>query len=225
MLVVMWKVEMMYKKLKPRRSLRGCILLVTLAITAGCYFGSQQIPQLPQTSYQWEPFFFRSLNRTTALLEIDELRRSRVPEGDLEIRVWRFGIPLEGVILKRTNGVWSATRIITDDHVEPSSARTISLGPPTSGWVLFYSDLEQKGILDLPDASEVNCSYGGTDGTTHVVEVKKSNAYRTYKYASTECAEAKRMREISDLIGVEFESPGEECRTTEWFACAKYWRR
>ena len=132
--------KVMSRQFKRSRTITGCILFVIFAIAGWFYFDSLQISQVSQTSYQWEPFFFRSINRTTALLEIDELRRSRVPEGDLEIRVWRFGIPLEGVILKRTNSVWSGTRIITDDDVEPSSARTISLGPPSwRGFLGFWT--------------------------------------------------------------------------------------
>lgn len=61
--------------------------------------------------------------------------------------------------------------------------------------------------MTLPDAEEINCSGGATDGTSFVVEYKLKTAYRTYMYDNPDvakCNEAKRMLEINKIIDEEF---------------------
>lgn len=79
-----------------------------------------------------------------------------------------------------------------------------------------------KGLLTLPDPSEINCEVGGIDGTGYVVEINHENSYRTYMYGVGKCPEVQQMEDISEVIGLEFDSGQEECKTAEWFPCMTY---
>lgn len=104
-------------------------LKLSLIILIGC-----QSPKVEVNlaNARWEPIFFRLINRVTDLSNIKELRKTHVNEGDVHVRVWRgFGIGnLEGVVLTRINGQWSATHIKADDYSEPENVEVIKLDPP-----------------------------------------------------------------------------------------------
>ncbi len=80
----------------------------------------------------------------------------------------------------------------------------------------MWQQLVDADILDLPDASEVNCSLDSLDGIAFVIETNSDMTYRTYKYGNpmlAECDEAKRIMKISEIIYEEFgleEFSGEE---------------
>lgn len=211
----------MDKQFKPIPVAIFTFLIAVLAVSGWIYFFHLRSPQIIESNYRWEPFFFEQINRTTDLVEITELRSVRLKANDLEIRIWRFGIPLEGVVLRRVDNVWSATRIKTEGYEGPDKAELIDLSPPESGWERFWQSVIAKGLLELPDASEINCRSTVIDGMVYVVEVNQNNKYRTFMYGEGKCFEAETIREIADLIGVEFDSADEECTRTEWFACAK----
>ncbi len=142
---------------------------------------------------------------------------------------WRgFGLsPLEGVILKRTNGQWSAFHIKTDNYYEAEKVEVKELQSPKSGWKSFWKNIIDKEILALPDASEIDCDVSIIDGTSYVVEINQDKNYRTYRYSegSEKCREAEQMEQMGELIGLEFDSGNEECKTTEWFACMTLLKR
>ncbi|MBC7795296.1 MAG: hypothetical protein H7Z37_00325, partial [Pyrinomonadaceae bacterium] len=84
----------------------------------------------------WEQIFFKTINETTELGGLKELRKTRLKKDDIEVRVWRgFGLGnLEGVIFKRTNGLWMAFHLKADDYVKPQKVEKSELNSPKSGW-------------------------------------------------------------------------------------------
>lgn len=190
---------------------------------AGWYYWKSQKTQIILPNATWEQIFFRGINQATNLGGLTELRKTRLGNSDVEIRVWRgFSLSqLEGVILKRIDGQWSALYLKTDAPTEFKKIEIRELNPPKSGWESFWKQITDKGILTLPDASEINCEDGGFDRINYVVEINQNKVYRTYRYSNGKCPEVKQMEEIGEIIGLEFDSGEEKCKTTEWFACMK----
>ena len=194
------------------------ILIAIIALMASC----SPLPQsqvgepAPGTPRQfqlnipkdtWEPIFFRAIDERSKLGNLKPLRSGALPNGDLEIRVWRgFGLtPLAGFLLKRTSGQWSAL------HIAPTWSRTVdkskSLTAPKSGWDACLQRLEAGGLLALPDASEIGCEAGINDGVSYVVEYNRDAVYRTYMYENPDrapCDEAKRLIQTANIIAEEF---------------------
>jgi hypothetical protein len=160
----------------------------------------------------WEPIFFTAIDERAKLGKLKSLRSGALPEDDLEIRVWHgFGpTALEGFILSRAGGQWSAIHL---DGVTPNIASNESqknLSTPKSGWDACWQRLQEAGILSLPDASAIGCSSMINDGMSYVVEYNNKGTYRTYLYDNPDyakCNEAKRMIQIGNLISVEFSVP------------------
>jgi hypothetical protein len=156
----------------------------------------------------WEPIFFKAVNERAKLSDLKTLRRA-LPEQDFEVRVWHgFGLTLlEGFVLKRTHGKWSALYL---DGISPGMPRNQYqriLRAPKSGWNASWDQLEDAGILILPDASAVGCSAMDEDGMSYVVEFNRDRVYRTYMYDNPDdakCDEAKRMIKIGNIIAEEF---------------------
>ena len=193
----------------------------TLSVTGWYFYRESQRVQIILPKATWEPIFFKGINQATNLAELTELRKTSLRKSDIEIRIWRgFSLsPLEAVILKRTYGQWSALYIKTDEPTEFKEVELKKLNSPKSGWESFWKQITDKGILMLPDPSEINCEIFGFDNIGYVVEINQDKVYRTYMYSGAKCSEAKQMEEIGEIIGLEFDSGEEECKTTEWFAC------
>jgi hypothetical protein len=218
-----------------RFSSRVLIILSTFVIGISCvagwlYYQESQKTKIILPNSRWESIFFNgvenhnfgSINQTTKLGGLTELRKTIVRKGDIEVRIWRgFGLdPLEAVILKRENGQWSAQHLDTLREVEIEN-----LKPPKSGWESFWQQLVDKEILTLRDSSEINCGEGGIDGIGYVVEINQDKIYRTYmlspSYSEGKCREVNQIEDISNFIGEEFDSGNQECKRNEWFACTK----
>lgn len=164
----------------------------------------------------WVPIFFEATG--LASMSIDErarvaglmnLRRE-LPAHDVEVRVWLgFGLtPLEGVVLRRAGGVWSATHLAgTHDRLARPGAHERELPPPRSGWDGCWQRLVGAGLLTLPDAAAIGCGTGINDGMSYVVETNADGLYRTYLYDNpdySECEQAERMLDIGDYLADEF---------------------
>jgi hypothetical protein len=198
------------------------IFLIGIFGVAGWYFYKEsQKPQIILPNARWEQIFFKEINNATKLSGLEDLRKISLGKADVEIRVWRgFSLdPLEAVILKRIDGIWTAFHIKTDNYDEATKAEVKRLNKPKSGWESFWKSIEEKGILTLPDAFEINCEVGGIDAMSYVVEINQDKTYRTYRYSDEKCNQVEQMEEIGEIIGEEFDSGNEECKTTEWFAC------
>jgi hypothetical protein len=157
----------------------------------------------------WEPIFFKSINARANISNLKTLRAGTLPENDLEVRIWHgFGLTaLEGFVLKRAAGQWSAMHLEGIHPGLPQSEYQKILAPLKSGWELSWQRLEEAGISMLPDASAIGCSAMMNDGMSYVVEVKRRGIYRTYLYDNpnyAKCDEAKRMIKIGNIVSEEF---------------------
>jgi hypothetical protein len=157
----------------------------------------------------WEPIFFESINERVSVAKLPNLRTVLLPNNDLEVRIWvGFGLTaLEGLVLRRADGQWSATHLEGIHSRLPKSEYQKRLQTPKSGWDASWQRLIDAGILSLPDASEAQCSAGVLDGMSYVVEVNMNKSYRTYMYDNpnyTKCNEAKQMINIGEIIAEEF---------------------
>lgn len=214
----------MYKQ--PTRLLIAILTFVLgiSAVVGWLYYRESQKVKIELPNSRWEQIFFKLINRTTELGGLDELRKTSLKHDDIEVRVWRgFGLgDLEGVILKRTNNQWKAFHVKADNYAEPQQVEVKELNPPKSGWNSFWKDATEHGLLNLRDPSEANCEDDGLDGTNYVVETNRNKIYRTYQMREGgKCDGVQQMEKIDDLIGEEFDSGREQCKTDEWFACAK----
>lgn len=201
------------------RNLKTRLIVALLTFVLGIATVTAWLLYLPSNNQEvhiilpnarWEPLFFKEINAVGEFAGLTELRRTRLAEGDVEVRVWwGFGLePLEGVVLKRVGGQWSATHLKGDCYYKPQKTYRKDLRPPKSGWESYWKQLVDAGILTLPDASEVNCNVGGLDGGSYVVEINKDKTYRTYMYdlpTEAKCNEAKQMVKIGDIMFEEFE--------------------
>ncbi|HKC64296.1 MAG TPA: hypothetical protein VKB86_11695 [Pyrinomonadaceae bacterium] len=157
----------------------------------------------------WVSIFFESINKRANIAKLSSLRTA-LPKDDLEVRVWGgFGLtPLEGFILKRTDGQWSAIHLKGISKKLPPSEYQKNMEAPKSGWESCWQRLVDAGILTLPDASEVKkCEVLAFDGFSYVVEINMNNTYRTYMYDNpiyAKCDEAKQMLKIGKIIDEEF---------------------
>ncbi len=162
-------------------------------------------------SATWEPIFFKSINERARVANLSTLRVA-LPKDDLELRLWNgFGLTaLEGFVLRRRAGRWSAIHL---DGIHPRLPREKyekHLSAPTSGWNECWRRLVELGILTLPDVAEIDCSEMDPDGMSYVVEINYEFTYRTYMYdnpAYAKCEQAKSMINIGNLIADEFDVP------------------
>ncbi|MDQ6787025.1 MAG: hypothetical protein M3033_09480 [Acidobacteriota bacterium] len=208
-------------------SIRFSIVILTFFIgifAAAHWFYNQEAQQVQIILLvsSGDSIYFKEINQATNLGGLTQLRKTYLGKDDIEVRVWRgFGLsPLEGVILKRTNGEWLALHIKTDHYAEPKQAEVKQLSPPKSGWESFWKQLVDKEILTLRQSSENECDIPGNDEMGYVIEINQDKTYRNYSYpVSGKCREAKQTKDIGEFIGLEFDSGREECKTTEWFAC------
>jgi hypothetical protein len=157
----------------------------------------------------WEPIFFKSINERAGVAGLPSLRAVRLPEDDLEVRVWAgFGLTtLRGLVLKRTSGQWSATRLEGIHGGLPKNEYRKIMPSPRSGWDVAWRRVVGAGILTLPDASEGKCNAGINDGMSYVIEINKDSEYRTYMYDNPDyakCDEAKQMLRVVDILDEEF---------------------
>ena len=158
----------------------------------------------------WEPIFFQAIDERAKHDRLKTLRSGALPGDDLEVRVWHgFGVTaLQGFVLKRTGGRWSAIHLRGITRATPSQESQQTLQPPKSGWERFWQRLRDAGILSLPDAAAIGCSVLINDGMSYVVEYNSNGIYRTYMYDNpkfAKCGEAKRMIEIGEIIAEEFD--------------------
>jgi hypothetical protein len=210
-------------------SVRLFIIIFTFVIgvftvTGRLYYRETQKVRIISPEARMESIYFKQINKATDLSELMELRKTNLRNGDIEIRVWRgFGLsPLEGIVLKRTEGIWTGLHIKTDNYYEAEKVKVERLFTPKSGWESFWKQITDEEILTLPQSTENDCNIPNIDGTGYVVEINQDNIYQTYHYPEGNgkiCREAKQMEIIGEIIGWEFDSGCDKCKTTEWFAC------
>jgi len=159
----------------------------------------------------WEQIFFEAINERTRIANLRSLRVA-LPKDDLELRVWNgFGLTaLEGFVLQRRGGKWSAVHLEGIHSGLPKREYQKQLSEPKSGWDNAWRKLMEMGITTLPDAEAIGCSPSVLDGMSYVVELNNERTYRTYLYDNpsyAKCEQAKRMISIGNFIAAEFGVP------------------
>jgi hypothetical protein len=208
-----------------RRRLELLTFLLGVAGIVACVFNGKEAAQQRQAApadqtaqgvileipdARWEPFFFKALEGRTSKIGMLSLRRTVLPDNDLEMRFWydHFEV-ISGVIIRRSAEKWSATYLRQRNPQEPLSIEQESLGAPKSGWETAWKRLTDANILTLPDGS-VNCKTEVLDGVSYVVETNANRRYRTYRYGNpsrANCAEAKKIVMIEAILSEEFQIP------------------
>lgn len=201
------------------------ILLLALLFSAGTLVTQSPKSEAPQSQASefkliirktiWEPIFFQAIDERAQQSDLPTLRVA-LPKDDLELRLWNgFGLTaLEGVVLRRRAGEWSAIHLDGIHAKLPKASYQKTLSAPKSGWTECWRKLTELGILTLPDAGEIKCSTMMEDGMSYVVEINQDFTYRTYMYDNpsyAKCDQAQRMISIGNLIAEEFDVP--EMRT------------
>lgn len=158
---------------------------------------------------RWEPIYFEGINERARLAKLPELKTFALGDNDLEVRVWiGFGvIPLEGIVIRRTNGTWTAIHLPSIHGGSDPRDSVKILPPPDSGWTAMWNRVTEEGILTLPDSSQLSGEVRVLDGESFVVEIKTDGNYRTYLYPNPDqqkWEEAKRMLEIVEILSSEF---------------------
>lgn len=208
-----------------KRKLELLVLLLPVAVLVACVFDGKQTAQqrerapADQTAQgltleipeaRWEPFFFKALQERTDKIGISSLRRTVLPDNDLEVRFWyEYSEVISGVIIRRSAGKWSATYLRQRYEHEPLSIQQERLGAPKSGWEAAWKRLTDASILTLPDGP-ANCKVVVLDGYGYVVETNVNRKYRTYRYGNpslANCDEAKQIIAIESILGDEFQIP------------------
>ncbi len=206
-----------------KRGLRLLTVLFCVAGTVACVFNAKNLNQplnaapMDQTAQgltleipdaRWEPAFFEALEERTKKAGMSSLRKTVLPDHDLEVRFWydHFEV-ISGVIIRRSGENWSATYLRQKDDHQPSSLQQESLETPKSGWEVAWRRLTSAGILTLPDGSTMKCRSDVLDGISYVVETNLDRKYRTYRYGNpqfADCEESKRILSIESIIFEEF---------------------
>lgn len=198
-------------------------VLAYFASTVACHSNAKNPNQQPSATHTdqpaqvltleipdavWEPGFFEALEKRTKIVGMTSLRKTTLPNDDLEVRFWHDRLEvIAGVIIRRSSGNWSAFYLRQREQHLPSSAQLESLGPPRSGWEAAWGRLTDAGILTLPDGFTSKCSSGALDGIGYVVETNVDRKYRTYWYGNpqwADCDEAKQILSIERIIFEEF---------------------
>lgn len=205
------------------RYLSLLIALICSILVSSCGLIEKKLKvEIPDAN--WPRIFFKAIDTVTELSGLKRLRETHLADGDMEVRVWRgFSLgPLEGVILNRTSGKWSALYVISDDCCDIKAAAIKALPAPKSGWENLWNGLNAEGISTLPDSSQVDCGPIGPDGMGYVVETNQHGVYRTYQYQtsySPKCEQVQKMKQIGRIIAEEFYDGKQECVDARWLPC------
>lgn len=183
------------------------VAMATTVWFSSCRTASQEI-RLIIPKANWVPHTFMSIGKVNALAGQPDLRSLRLMKDDMEIRVWLFSLkPVEGVMLRRTAGQWSAAHLKGDNSFLPEKVTRRELPDPGSGWLPLWQELEGLDILRLPDSTEIDCDASGIDGWGVIVETNTNLTYRAYAYSNppiAKCAEAGKISRIVETLIEEF---------------------
>ena len=134
---------------------------------------AQVYPSQPtNTKWRWKSHALKDINERAGIANLPDLSKTSLPKDDLEVRVWHgFSIfLLEGFVLRRSAGQWSALHLEGYDKRRPRSKYQTKLPPPKSGWEVCWKRLEDAGLLTLPDASQLGDEPIDPDVLSYVVE-------------------------------------------------------
>jgi len=189
--------------MKPR------VLVILLILPLADVFAGEFRRDIPRTT--WEPIFFRSIDKLSRKVGWQPLRAAPVVTDSLEVRVWiGFGVmPLEAFRLRRDGTNWSAQHVV--DTVEPAVPVKAEVVSPKSDWQTLWHQLDEFGLLTLPDSSALPPPEEmAFDGESYVVEINTGNAYRTYQYGNPQFQrwpQAKKIVRIIEILHHELATP------------------
>lgn len=194
-----------------RVNMKKILLIFSLLLCSCGEYGKSEL-SIPDEAR--DKVFRQFINPLTEKYELYKLREKYIAIDDLEIRVWIAASEIDGFILKRITGKWSAIAVkeinCTNFGDYPKNGEyqlgRINLAAPKSGWENAWRKLNEAGILDLPNSDDV--SY--VDGTSYITEISEKGKYRNYFYSnpnSQKTEEAVRMMKIGEIIADEFGLP------------------
>ena len=170
---------------------------ITAALALLGILGCQRDTPVPPEI--WKPAYFLGIDSLTDRVNIPKLRDSKLPQGDIELRVWiGFGMArLQGLSINRNRGEWSAVYISeTEDGLSGSIRET----RPQTDWENFWMTLKKQGILTLPDQSELKSMVLVLDGESYVVEYFVDGDYRSYMYSNPDYQRGPEAKKIIEII-------------------------
>lgn len=157
------------------------LLITNIAVGQPLYSQTRILPDAG-----WVEIYFTSIDDLTRHLGLKPLRSAKIKTGDLEVRIWSgFGISgNRGLVIKRLRNRWSVFSLSDPQGTE--SINGIPVGPSIRSepggtrWAGIWGKMEQAGIAEIRDDSEIpHCSVV-LDGISYVVEIAKADYYRTY---------------------------------------------
>ena len=200
---------------------RATIILSLAFTSCATHIDQQAIPpvkapevtELPvETNRDWKPNFFPDIYKRAKVSNLENLESAKVANNDLEVRVWYgfYRAHLEGLLIKRLSGQWSALHLGPFSPKRPRSNHDVALSRPRSGWYECWKRLTDAGILTLPDEPSLGEEQVAPNALTYVVEYNLAGNYRAYLYTgpeSSEHPEARQMVLIGQIIFEEFNLP------------------
>lgn len=144
-----------------------------------------------------------------------DLRKTLLPQGDEEIRLWYAptGPPNTVLYLRLTKGAWTAERRYWGGGDKYDEDWSIRYANPKSGWSAFWRQADELGMRTLPDDSQLPQKHRHlvNDGIVVYVEIQAKGRYRAYRYDNPQCQDgwpdAKRMADLLASVENEFPRP------------------
>ena len=113
---------------------------------------------------------------------LPSLRDGALAPDDLEVRVWRFAMGCEAVVLRRTAGQWSAFRVRAEPT--PTGRGHVVRALPGDSVASTWAALQRAGVETLvDDAGRVPPDAAMFDGLSVVVEVRRGTRYRVAAFS------------------------------------------
>ncbi len=158
----------------------------------------------------------RDLDETLGRSGIKPLRSHSLPEGELEVRIWKgWGMRgTKGIVIVKSPVGWKASLITIPISPKNSRPSVVVLPSPASGFDALWSKLIERQILILPDDSEVGVVEPFEDSELVIVDILNGDQQRTYSYNApcySDVAEGRNVKQIIEILSREFNE--------EWFAC------
>lgn len=155
-----------------------------------------QEPTQNQYQKSWEKIYFGEIIERIKGTDVKNLKDLVLPPNSKEIRIWAgFDTsPLRGIIIQQNNRVWSASYVPPLDSSN-SSRNSQKLSLPKSGWEFLWKELQNLGIMTLPDPMDI----AQIDERSVVIEVKTSDLYRTYKYSGVNNSKETNYKKVLEI--------------------------
>jgi hypothetical protein len=205
-------------KLLRRYSFAICLLLLLVKINIYCNSQNNNekntvekkvsyIDTLPRPMSKWSDSLTEDLyKKLTKHLKLEELDSKSF---GTEIRIWYLFSDSGRVIqIRNKNNKWNSIAHefklnINTNHEITSVENRSHENDPLNGWDSFLERIEQYGIYNLKNYTEIPNYYLSFGGDYFFVEILRNGSYKKYIYLSYEDNE-KRIGEIQRLLQIIF---------------------